>query len=161
MGPKGATSGRVGKGERSPHRAVWELLAHPGSEPTHTCLVLTQHGKQTGARGRLVFLLPSSGQRPREAAAHSQPEIGRKHMDVHHVYVVVHLQQNPAGAVSGSILCPQGNPYVPWTKLCASCGRHDLKSGGWLSPAVPCSEVPCESCVYNPGKLLAGIIISS
>lgn len=61
-------------------------------------LVLTQHGKQTGARGHLNLfclgvLMPSPGQRLGKPPCHSQPKIGPKHVSVHHDYVVFNLQQ--------------------------------------------------------------------
>lgn len=78
--------------------------------PRH--LVLTQHGEQTGACGRLLFVLCFIRQRLREAAGHSQPETGRKHVDVHHAYVVVHLQQNPAGSECQHLLPTGREPPV-------------------------------------------------
>lgn len=64
-------------------------------------LILTQHGKQTGACGHLSllclgFLTHSPGQGPGEAPGHKQSEIGPKHMSVHRDYVVFHLQQSTA-----------------------------------------------------------------
>lgn len=159
-GAKSSRSGskhprQVGKGGRFSRRATGEPPTHspgwdpPTPTPPQPHLVLTQHGKQTGPLFCPSLLLHHCLiQRPREEPGHHQPKIGCKHVDVHHAYVGVHLQQSQQGSErrQPSHMCQLP---VPWRPFGASLKLRKcvLESLHW------CLELPLPSSSLFRGDL--------